>query len=346
MLTLDGSFGEGGGQIIRTSLGLSMVTGTPFHVTNVRAGREKPGLMRQHLTAVQAAAAVCGAAVDGAAVGSRELTFRPGKVKPGEYTFNIGSAGSTTLVFQTVLPALLTADAPSVITLEGGTHNPHAPPLDFLEKSFVPVVNRTGATIEIAMERAGFYPAGGGRWVASVAPAPAGTMKRVDIPKRGEIRRRVCRALVAGLPGEIAQRELDLVRRTTGWPEQSFEVRQLPAEWGPGNVVLIEIEGDAVTEVFAGFGMRGVRAEAVADGVLREAKHYLAAGAPVGPHLADQLLIPLALAGGGSFVTQPPTEHTTTNAEVIRKFLDADISLSERSKDQWMVEVGGKGDAA
>jgi RNA 3'-terminal phosphate cyclase (ATP) len=136
MILIDGSIGEGGGQILRTALGLSMVTGQPFRIEKIRAGRDKPGLLRQHLTAVNAAATVCGASVEGAVISSRELSFTPGNVKAGEYTFSIGSAGSTTLVLQTVLPALLTADGPSSLTLEGGTHNPHAPPIDFLEKAF------------------------------------------------------------------------------------------------------------------------------------------------------------------------------------------------------------------
>src|SRR6202140_4872670 len=159
MILIDGSIGEGGGQILRTALGLSMVTGQPFRIENIRAGRDKPGLLRQHLTAVNAAAEICGANVEGAAISSRELSFSPGNVKSGEYTFSIGSAGSTTLVLQTVLPALLAADGPSSLTLEGGTHNPHAPPIDFLEKAFVPLVNRMGPTVHVALERAGFYPA-------------------------------------------------------------------------------------------------------------------------------------------------------------------------------------------
>ena len=148
-LAIDGSIGEGGGQILRTSIALSMVTGQPFRIEKIRAGREKSGLLRQHLTAVNAAAAICSANVDGAAIGSASLEFSPGKVKGGQYTFAIGSAGSTTLVLQTVLPALLLADAPSSLTLEGGTHNPHAPPFDFLERAFLPLINRMGPTVEI-----------------------------------------------------------------------------------------------------------------------------------------------------------------------------------------------------
>src|SRR3954451_14429588 len=169
MLTIDGSQGEGGGQILRTSLGLSMLAGKPFRITRIRANRDKPGLMRQHLTAVLSAAKICAADVDGAAVGSSQLTFQPGPVTHGEYTFAISTAGSSTLVFQTVLPALLTAAGPSTLHLEGGTHNIYAPPLDFLQKSFLAIVNRMGPTVSIAVDRLGFYPAGGGRWTAAIA---------------------------------------------------------------------------------------------------------------------------------------------------------------------------------
>src|SRR5688572_15919726 len=147
MLIIDGSYGEGGGQIIRTSLALSLVTGTPFRVQHVRANREKPGLRQQHLTAVHAAAEIGQASVEGAAVASREFTFVPGRVTPGDYIFKIGTAGSATLVLQTILPPLMMASGPSILRVEGGTHNVHAPPFDFLERTFLPLVSRMGPTI-------------------------------------------------------------------------------------------------------------------------------------------------------------------------------------------------------
>src|SRR5581483_5417209 len=153
MLTIDGSYQEGGGQILRTALALSVVTQTPFRIEKIRAGRKTPGLMRQHLTAVNAAAAISQAEVVGNAIGSQELTFSPGKVLPGEYSFSVGTAGSTTLVFQTVLPALLLAAEPSRLTLEGGTHNPAAPPYDFLEKAFLPLLRRMGARVSTTLKR-------------------------------------------------------------------------------------------------------------------------------------------------------------------------------------------------
>jgi RNA 3'-terminal phosphate cyclase (ATP) len=321
-ITIDGSQGEGGGQILRTSLALSLVTGQPFRVERIRAGREKPGLMRQHLVAVSAAAAVCGAEVDGAAIGSGTLTFTPGKVKAGEYKFSIGSAGSTTLVLQTVLPALMIADAPSTITLEGGTHNPFAPPVDFIDRVFLPVIRRMGPAVNIALERAGFYPAGGGRVIVNIKPVARDALVPFRLEERGEATARVAYALVAGLPGDIAKRELAKVKERLGWADDELKIRQLPQPWGPGNVLLLEVTSEQVNEIFSSFGMRSITSEAVAESAAQQVREYLTAGAPVGPYLADQLLIPLALAGAGRFVTSSPTRHSMTNIDVIARFLD------------------------
>jgi RNA 3'-terminal phosphate cyclase (ATP) len=339
MILIDGSIGEGGGQILRTALGLSMVTGRAFRIEKIRAGREKAGLLRQHLTAVNAAAAVCSASVDGAAISSRELSFSPGKVAAGEYTFSIGSAGSTTLVLQTVLPALLTAPGESSLTLEGGTHNPHAPPIDFLEKAFLPLINRMGPNVTVTLERAGFYPAGGGRIRVSVRPAEK--LLPLEVPERGQIKRRTAKAVVAALPGDIARRELARVEKMLGWTGEQLQVRQLPSEWGPGNLLTLEIQSEHVTEVFTGFGMKGVTAEAAADEAVQDARRYLAAGVPVGGCLADQLLLPLALAGGGSYMTQSPSRHTRTNIDVITRFLNVRIAMEEVARDAWRVEIRG-----
>jgi RNA 3'-terminal phosphate cyclase (ATP) len=329
-IIIDGSIGEGGGQILRTSLGLSMVTGKPVRLEKIRAGREKPGLLRQHLTALLAAASICSAEVEGAEIGSQTLSFTPGKTKPGTYTFSIGSAGSTTLVLQTVLPALLCADAPSTLVLEGGTHNPWAPPFDFLERAFLPLVNRMGPKVRVTLERAGFYPAGGGRFIVQIDPARA--LSPLHLLERGETRRQAALGMVAGLPGAIARRELERMQKKLGWPEQHLQIRQLPEAWGPGNVLIADVESEHVTEVFTGFGMKGVSAEGVADDVIRQVRRYLVDGAPVGPYLADQLLLPLALAGGGSFRTQSPTKHTTTNIDVIQRFLPVRISIEQSDR--------------
>jgi len=172
MIWIDGSFGEGGGQILRTALSLSLATGIPFRIENIRAGRKNTGLLRQHLTAVRAAAEIGSAEVEGATLGSSALTFSPGAVRAGEYRFAVGTAGSGTLVFQTILPALLRAPAPSRVIIEGGTHNEFAPPFDFLATTLLPLIRRMGARVSLTLERYGFYPAGGGRFVAVIEPCP------------------------------------------------------------------------------------------------------------------------------------------------------------------------------
>lgn len=338
MISIDGSTGEGGGQILRTALALSVCTGQAFRIENIRAGREKPGLLRQHLTAVNAAGAICGATIDGSLIGSQTLAFAPGKVVPGDYKFSIGSAGSTTLVLQTILPALLTADGPSSVTLEGGTHNPHAPPVDFLELAFLRLINRMGPKVDLALERAGFYPAGGGRIVVKIEPAPK--LSPLQLTQRGELRRRLAKAVVSALPGAIAKRELEKVERLLGWSGEQLQIRQLPDDWGPGNLLTLEIESEHVTEVFTGFGLKGVTAEAVAEQAVHHARRYLAAQVPVGEHLADQILLPMALAGGGLFATQSPTRHTRTNIEVITRFLSLPIKIEETRKGACLICLG------
>jgi RNA 3'-terminal phosphate cyclase (ATP) len=338
MLTIDGSLGEGGGQIIRTSCALSLITGRPFRVENVRARREKPGLQRQHLTAVLAAAEVGRAEVRGAQVGSREFTFVPGEITSGDYVFSIGTAGSTTLVLQTLLPPLMIAQGPSMLTLEGGTHNKHAPPFEFLERTFLPLVNRMGPKVEINLERYGFYPPGGGR--LSVLVEPVRALKRLDIEERGEIRAERARALVVKLPPAIAERELMVIAERMGWSREQLRVETSNNALSPGNVLTIEIESEPLTEVITGMGERGVRAETVAERAVEEAQKYLMSGAPVGCHLADQLLIPLALAGGGgSYTTGPLSLHTTTNIQIIQQFLDVEISTAQVSEQLWKIEV-------
>lgn len=334
---IDGSVGEGGGQILRTALGLSMVTGKPFRIEKIRANRERPGLLRQHLTAVKAAAEICGARLAGADIGSSELEFTPGTVKPGDYHFSIGSAGSVTLVLQAILPALLCAQTASNITIEGGTHNPHAPPLEFLEHAFLPIVNRMGPKVSVTLERAGFHPAGGGRIFVHVQPAEK--LLPITIESRGKTTRRLAKAAVAALPGDIARRELARVEKMLGWTGDELQIRQLPDDHGPGNILTLMLQSEELTEVFTGFGMKGITAEAVAESPIQEVRRYLTAGVPVGQCLADQLLIPLALAKSGSFLTQELTQHSCTNIEVIQKFLDVRFTTEKLGRDKVRVQV-------
>lgn len=338
-IMIDGSEGEGGGQLLRTALSLSLVTGRPFRIERIRARRKKPGLLRQHLTAVQAAGRVGGARMAGAELASQTLSFEPAEVQPGEYEFAVGTAGSATLVFQTLLPALLHVQAPSRVTVEGGTHNPAAPPFDFLARTFLPILGRMGASVTASLERCGFYPAGGGRITFDVAACPA--LRPVTLLHRGATQVRA-RSVVASLPASIGKRELGIVRERLGLERHLCRVESIEECVGPGNVLLIVIEGESITEIVTGFGIKGVSAEKVASDACDEADRYLRSDVPVGSHLADQLLIPMALAGGGSFRTLAPSAHTQANASVVRRFLDVPIAIDAEAEDAYRITVGPK----
>lgn len=345
-LVIDGARGEGGGQIVRSACALSTITGRPVRVVNVRAGRAKPGLARQHVTAVLAAARIAGGEARGATVRSREVELWPGQATPGRYRFPIGTAGATGLVLQTILLPLALAGGRSVLTLEGGTHNLKAPPFEFLVGAYLPLVDRLAGSrvAEVVVERAGFYPGGGGRVRVTIEPVAAlGELRLLD---RGPVRRARATAAVWHLPRHIAERELAVVERELGWSGRALEVVAREDSFGPGNALSLSIEAEHVTEIVTGIGERGVPAEAVAAGATREAAAYLGSGAAVGEHLADQLLLPMALGRGGAFRTLAPTLHTTTHAEVIRAFLDVPIAIEEEAEGVFRVTVGGAGIAA
>jgi RNA 3'-terminal phosphate cyclase (ATP) len=335
-MRIDGSQGEGGGQVVRTAVGLAARTGQPVHIGRIRAGRKKPGLMRQHVTAVRAAAEVCNATVSGAKIGSRVLDFRPQAVEPGNYRFAVGTAGSATLVLQTVLPALITAPGPSELTLEGGTHNPWAPPFDFLDRVFLPLLARFGPRVMTELDRPGFYPAGGGRFCVRIEPATQ--LNPIELTQRGEVIQCSARALVARLPAHIAERELDVVRRRLDWPDSWLTCERIDNSAGPGNALCLEVRSTHVTELFTSFGRRGVPAEAVAGDAIDQVQHYLDAGVPVGHYLADQLLIPLAV-GGGRFTTVEPSRHAETNRGVIERLLGVTLDIEPLGHGRWEVRA-------
>jgi RNA 3'-terminal phosphate cyclase (ATP) len=337
MLEIDGSMGEGGGQILRTSVALSILTQTPIHITRIRAGREKTGLQRQHLVAVQAAARICSAEITGDALQSCELTFRPGPVVPGNYRFSTGSAGSTTLVLQTLLPALWCASTPSRLTIEGGTHNPFAPPFDFLANAFIPLVEQMGPSFVLNLERHGFYPRGGGSITIGITPAVR--LKPLRLLEKGaQVAYRVG-AFVSGLPKEIADREASTLRRHLKWPEQHATAVELAGSAGIGNYMTVTLKHEHVCSVHTAIGERGVRGEDIARALAKEVLRELNADVPVGEYLADQLLLPIALAGGGEFLTLPLSLHTTTNMEIIQKFLDVKFQVKELTPERFHVSV-------
>ncbi len=341
MIKIDGSRGEGGGQIIRSALALSAVTGTPFEIERIRGNRKKPGLLRQHLTAVNAAREVCDAGVTGANLHSSHLIFAPGKIQAREFNFRIGTAGSATLVVQTVLPTLITAARPSQIIVEGGTHNMAAPPYDYLDRVYLPLVSKLGPKFERRIESYGFYPIGGGRIVIDIEPAQ--DLSSLELIERGGKPNPTVIALVSKLPLDIGKRECDVIRRKSGWKPDRFSVQEITNSPGPGNVVMIQLVSPNVSELFTGFGKRGVRAEDVARGVYRQAKSYLANTAPVGEFLADQLLMPLGLAAAqgqtSRFRTDTLTMHGQTHIDVLKLFLDIEIEV-QQIDDAFEITVG------
>lgn len=330
MIEIDGAQGEGGGQILRSALSLSMITGQPFRLINIRAGRARPGLLRQHLVAVQAAAAICGARMTPVALGASSLEFVPGTLRGGDYRFAIGSAGSCTLVLQTLLPALLHADAPSTVRISGGTHNPMAPPVHFLQRAYGRILAQMGADIDIALGRYGFYPAGGGEVIATVQPCPQ--LRPIALLQRGERQAGFAESVVAGVPVNVAQRELERIASGMGWSGKQLRIVGLPADQGPGNVLLLTLEHENVTEVFSSVGEKSLLAESVAKRLLNEVRAYLKSDAVVGEHLADQLLLPMALAGGGTFSCSKVSQHALTNADVIARFLPVRITFEQQER--------------
>lgn len=327
-MVIDGAQGEGGGQILRSALTLSMITGVPFRIEGIRAGRSKPGLLRQHLTAVAAAAEICNAQVSGNVAGSPMLEFIPGAIKGDDYRFDIGTAGSCTLVLQTVLPALWFANGASSVAVSGGTHNSGAPPADFLVRSWLPLMQRMGVEMDITLLRHGFYPAGGGEIHAAIQPVKK--LQPLHLDQRGGLEATKMIAVVAGIPADVARRELAHLEAQLGDAEQ--EMRVLDSREGPGNVVMVEFRHAHLTEIFVAFGERGVKAEVVAERVATEALSYRGHDAIVGEHLADQLVLPMALAGAGSFTATVASPHLQTNCQVIQKFLPIDIEVSQAGK--------------
>lgn len=317
-LSLDGSIGEGGGQVLRTALSLSLCLQRPFHIDNIRIGRERPGLQPQHLAAVRAAAAISDAEVEGASPGSTSLSFVPGPVRAGVYRFGIGTAGSTGLLLQTLLPALMLGEDESTLTLDGGTHNPHAPTFEYLNQAFLPMVNRMGPQIQAELIRPGFYPEGGGRIRVHIRPAVH--LWPLQIPNRGKVLTLDAQALVANLPLEIAERELAVIQAGLPVHAGGLQAHRTEDCISTGNVAWVSIYSEHITEVFSVLGEKGVPAEEVARGLVDAVRAYLAEDVPVGPWLADQLLLPMALAGQGGFGTVQPGSHTRTQIEVIAAF--------------------------
>lgn len=326
---IDGSMGEGGGQILRTSLALACITGKNLHIENIRAARRKPGLAKQHLSCVRAACEICGGQCKGAAIGSQVLDFQPGAIRSGIFSFDIGSAGSATLVIQTIMPALFLADEPSIITVTGGTHNPWAPPYDFLAETFLPAIKSTGYDADCKLEKYGFYPAGGGKIAFNVRPRQEKQHQLIDFCLPTEDIQIHARIYTAKLPTHIAQRQKKLLFQSK-LQFQNIEHIEVTNSDGPGNCVTLWLCSEGRTTVFTAFGQKGKPSEKVVGEVVKLAEDFLRSGVAFDCFLADQLLIYMAISKSGSFTTNDLTTHLTTNIETIKKFLPVDFETEHR----------------
>lgn len=345
-VTIDGSQGEGGGQIVRTSVALSVLLGTELILFNIRAGRSKPGLQAQHLTAVRAAQPVSHAEVEGAAIGSTAIRFVPRGLFPGRYLFDVaeirGSAGSVSLVFQTVLIPLAFAAAPSQLALRGGTHVPWSPPGDYISRVFLPSLSETGLPASLELRQAGFYPPGGGLLAGEVPPITA--LQPLDRSQRGTLQRLTAVIRTANLPGHVTERMAKRITDRLPARKLHIDTTEVMAI-SPGASCLLVAEYKGALAGFSSIGERGKPSEKVADEALDAYEAFERSGAAVDPHLADQLLLPMALAHGRSrFSTAAVTQHLLTNADVIRHFLpDCGIDIRGKKGLPGTVEVAGVG---
>jgi len=339
MILIDGRFGEGGGQILRTALSLSAATGKPFRIIHIRKKRSKPGLRHQHLACVNAAAEICGARCKGNVLQSLELEFIPETIRAGNYSFAIPTAGSSMQVIQTVLPVLSRARESSVVTVRGGTHNPGAPPFEFFTASFSPLLAQLGITTEMQIRKHGFYPVGGGEIVATIHPQTASAAE-LALHHRGEPDTASAEILLSWLPVSIAERENKVLQQKLGWPDGKIEIRDITDSPGPGNVIMIRVRYGKQTYLFTAFGQRGKPAEVVAAEACDALINFRLSKAALDEHLANQILLPLALKNGGAFTAQNLSMHTKTNIEVIKRFLDARIAVKKKDDGCFEIQVG------
>lgn len=340
-LEIDGSFGEGGGQILRTALALSIISGKPFVIDHIRAHRKNPGLRPQHLQAVEAARIISQATVEGATPGSSTLTFSPGSLRSGRYSFKIGTAGATTLVLQTIYLPLARANSASTVQLYGGTHVPWSPCYHYLEYQWAPWLEALGFSLHLQLIKAGFYPQGGGHISATIRALK--NLKPLQIEQRGSMKEIVGLSAVANLPLEIAKRQKKqaLLRLSQELPcdeiQPKISIAQLPA-FNKGTVLILAAKFTHGSACYFSLGELGKPAEKVADEAVDQLLKFLNTPAAIDEFCADQLLLPLALALGESrFMTPRLTDHLVTNAAIIQKFLDVYISIQgERDQPAWV----------
>ena len=342
IVEIDGSFGEGGGQIIRTSVSLAALTGRPVRIRNVRAKRSRPGLQPQHLTAVRAAATLCAADLQGAETGSTSFLFVPSSpVQPGKYRFDIGTAGATGLVAQTVLIPLAHAGAISQVHIIGGTHVPHAPVAEYVEQVYVPTLQQAGLGGEFSYEDAGFFPRGGGKVQLVLSGNPPDVP--VDLVERGKLTELRATVVTSNLPEHVSERGVSSVAKAMKAIGRKIEIerRDLPSP-GQGAAVVLVAECENGRGAFTGLGERGKPMENVAQTPCEEFVTWWKSGAAVDEHLADQLVLPMSLVRGESRWSAPTaSEHLQTVLWLAEHFLPIEYQLEEQPNGSLLVTLRG-----
>ncbi len=346
MIKIDGRFGEGGGQILRTSLTLSVLTGQPVQINHIRANRRNPGLAPQHLTNVKALAAISHAHVTGDTLGAQSITFHPQQPPlPGHYHFDVshvtkgGSAGSVSLILQTILLPLAMAAEPSTVTLAGGTHVAWSPSFHYLANVYLPFMTLIGIETAVTLKQYGFYPKGGGLIQADIPGN--GRLLSVTIPHRGGLQAITGSALAANLPAHIAQRMANRAYNVLRPIIAAQITPQRVNSAGPGAGIFLLAQYDSALAGFTALGKKGLPADKVADAACEALlTHHKRPGA-VDPFLADQIMLPLALANGQSlYTTTAVTQHLLTNAHIIRQFLPKPIHIVGELGQPGTVTIG------
>ncbi len=336
MIIIDGCLGEGGGQILRTSLTLASLLLVPIKIINIRANRNKPGLLRQHLTAVNACREITQAKVTNAFLGSQELTFEPKAITSGDYHFPIATAGSTTLVCQTVLPILMNAKSRSTVRFEGGTHNGMSPSLSFMEHSFLPLLKKLGLEYHLWKKRFGFYPAGGGEWTLMIEPTF--NLMPINLTEKVKWLDPMLQGFVSGIPFSILTREWEIIKKEFSLTDDHSILQQVTSV-GPGNALALLLNNGSHQICFDAIGKRGIPLESVAKNLCQRASAFIESGAMVDEYLADQLLLYLTIAKRGAFITNHVSQHCLTNIEVIRQITDLTLSVTEIKLNQFLIQI-------
>lgn len=342
MIKIDGAAGEGGGQVLRTALTLSLLTGQPFEISNIRGRRQRPGLMAQHLKCVEAAMMVGHGQATGNKIGSMRLLFQPGTITAGEFHIDIGTAGSTSLVLQTIYLPLARQPQPSTVTITGGTHVEWSPTFHFLSLHWAKFMSDLGLPLNLHLERAGFYPQGDGKMRAEIMPARK--LQSLQLIQPGALKRITGISAVANLDLTIAelQRSQALKRLERSGLDAQIAIEKLPSRF-KNTMMLLLAEFEQTQACFTALGAIGKRAERVADEAVEELLVFLHSTACVDKYLADQLILPLSLVPAAStYSTSAVTNHQLTSAEVIKQFLKVDIQISGELNGPGRVTIIGQ----